>query len=81
MDDYPQLTTVGTTYPDFPELSGKYYTKDDMKEIVSYAAERGIDVIPEIDLPGHSTALLAAMPQLSCKGGTFEPYPEERPVE
>lgn len=81
MDDYPQLTTVGTTYPDFQELSGKYYTKDDIREIVAYAAERGIDVIPEIDLPGHSTALLAAMPQLSCKGGTFEPYPEERPVE
>lgn len=81
MDDYPKLTTVGTTYPDFPELSGKYYSKEDLQAVVSYAAERGIEVIPEIDLPGHSTALLAAMPQLSCKGGTFEPYPEERPVE
>lgn len=80
MDNYPELTTKGTFYPDFPELSGKYYSTDDLKELVRYAHALGIEIIPEVDLPGHSTALLAAMPQLSCKGGTFEAYPEELPI-
>ena len=79
VDKYPSLTQEGTYYYDFPEMSGKYYTKEDLKEIVRYATSRGIEIIPEIDLPGHSTALLAALPELSCKGGTFETYPEERP--
>ena len=73
------LFRSGTYYYDFPEMSGKYYSKEDLKEIVRYAATRGIEIIPEIDLPGHSTALLAALPELSCKGGKFETYPEERP--
>lgn len=80
MDKYPELTEKGTFYPDFPDLSGKYYTTDDLKELVRYARSLGIEIIPEVDLPGHSTALLAAMPQLSCKGGTFEAYPEELPI-
>lgn len=79
MDKYPELTEKGTFYPDFPDMSGKYYTTDDLKELVRYARSLGIEIIPEVDLPGHSTALLAAMPQLSCKGGTFEAYPEELP--
>lgn len=80
MDKYPELTEKGTFYPDFPDMSGKYYTTDDLKELVRYAQSLGIEIIPEVDLPGHSTALLAAMPQLSCKGGTFEAYPEELPI-
>lgn len=80
MDKYLELTEKGTFYPDFPDLSGKYYTTDDLKELVRYAQSLGIEIIPEVDLPGHSTALLAAMPQLSCKGGTFEAYPEELPI-
>ncbi|MFI3314638.1 MAG: family 20 glycosylhydrolase [Rikenellaceae bacterium] len=78
MDQYPELVEKGTYYYDFPELSGKYYTKDDLKGLVQYALERGIEIIPEIDMPGHNTALLAAMPHLSCNGGEFEAYPEER---
>ena len=77
MDKYPELTEAGTYYKDYPELSGKYYTKEDLKEVVRYATSKGVEIIPEIDLPGHATALLAALPQLSCKGGTFETYPEE----
>lgn len=80
MDKYPELTEKGTYYADYPELSGKFYTKDDLKEVVRYASLYGIEVIPEVDLPGHSTALLAALPQLSCNGGTFEAYPEEMPI-
>lgn len=78
MDNYPNLVKDGTYYYDFPELSGKYYTKDDLKEVVRYAGIRGIEVIPEVDLPGHSLALLAALPELSCRGGKFEATPEER---
>ena len=51
---------------------GGYYTQDELKEIVAYAAERGITVIPEIDLPGHMVAALAAYPELGCTGGPYE---------
>ena len=80
MDQYPELTAKGTYYSDFPDLSGKYYSTNDLKEIVKYAQALGIEIIPEVDMPGHAIALLAAMPQLSCKGGTFEAYPEELPL-
>lgn len=80
MDQYPELTAKGTYYSDFPDLSGKYYSTNDLKEIVKYAQALGIEIIPEVDLPGHAIALLAAMPQLSCKGGTFKAYPEELPL-
>lgn len=49
-----------------------YYTQEDLKEIIEYAKKRYIEVIPEIDLPGHTTALLASYPELSCTGGPFE---------
>lgn len=49
-----------------------YYTQEDLKEIIEYAKKRHIKIIPEIDLPGHTTALLAAHPELSCTGGPFE---------
>lgn len=50
------------------EVYGGYYTKDDIKEIVAYAAERYIDVIPEIEMPGHSEAALQCYPELICEG-------------
>lgn len=49
-----------------------YYSHEDIREIVAYAAERHIEVIPEIEMPGHSTAALASYPNLSCTGGPFE---------
>ena len=51
---------------------GGFYTQDQMKEIVAYAAERGITVIPELDLPGHMVAALTAYPELGCTGGPYE---------
>ena len=51
---------------------GGFYTQEEMKEVVAYAAERGITVIPEIDLPGHMVAALAAYPELGCTGGPYE---------
>lgn len=49
-----------------------YYTQEEIKEIIVYAAQRHITIIPEIDLPGHTMALLASYPELSCMGGPFE---------
>lgn len=46
--------------------SAKHYTQDELREIVSYAAQRHIEVIPEMDIPGHTVAILAAYPELSC---------------
>lgn len=81
MEKYPDLAEKGTYYKGFPALSGKYYTQEDLKALVDYAAVRGVEIIPEVDLPGHSSALLAGMPQLSCRGGEFMTYPQEMPYE
>ena len=66
---YPKLTEVGAwrTETDGSRYGG-YYTQDDVKEIVAYAAEHFITVIPEIEMPGHSVAAIASYPFLSCTG-------------
>lgn len=51
---------------------GGYYTQEDIREIVQYAQQRYITIIPEIEMPGHCVAALAAYPELSCTGGPFE---------
>lgn len=51
---------------------GGFYTQAEIKEIVAYAARRHVTIVPEIELPGHSTAAIASYPQLSCTGGPFE---------
>lgn len=53
---------------DEPRTNGGYYTKEEIEEIVQYAAERYIDVIPEIDIPGHCCAILEAYPEFACAG-------------
>jgi hexosaminidase len=50
---------------------GGFYTQDDIREVVRYAAARHITIVPEIEMPGHSSAALAAYPQFSCHGGPF----------
>ena len=50
---------------------GGFYTQADIREVVAYAAARHITIVPEIEMPGHSTAALAAYPQFSCTGGPF----------
>ena len=55
---------------------GGYYTQGDIREVVNYAAARHITIVPEIEMPGHATAALAAYPQFSCTGGPFEPLME-----
>ena len=51
---------------------GGFYTKQEIAEIVDYAAARGIEVIPEVEFPGHCSAILAAYPQFSCDGGPYD---------
>ncbi|HBK32733.1 MAG TPA: beta-N-acetylhexosaminidase, partial [Porphyromonadaceae bacterium] len=51
---------------------GGFYTQEEIKDIVAYAAERYITIIPEIDLPGHMLAALASYPELGCTGGPYE---------
>ncbi len=80
---YPKLTTVGAwnvkkegrfnTFSkpaaDEPRNYGGFYTHEDIKEIVAYAASRYVNVLPEIDVPGHSLAAIASYPELSCTPG------------
>jgi hexosaminidase len=64
---YPRLTEVGAWRTEKNGTKyGGYYTQADIKEVVAYAAERHITVIPEIEMPGHSSAAVAAYPWLSC---------------
>ncbi|MBN2091192.1 family 20 glycosylhydrolase [candidate division KSB1 bacterium] len=72
---YPELTQIGawrkeTMGDSIPH--GGFYTQEDVKEIVAYAQKRFITIVPEIEMPGHSQAALAAYPELSCTGGPFE---------
>ena len=81
---YPLLTEIGsirkgtcikkdfTSHDGVPYGEGMWYTQDQIREVVAYAAAKGIDVIPEIDLPGHMLGALAAYPELGCTGGPYE---------
>ncbi len=61
---FPKLHQVGS--------EGQYYTQDQVREIVAYARDRGIRVIPEFDMPGHTTALLAAYPELASAPSQYQ---------
>ena len=80
---YPKLTSIGAFRKESmvghyneQRLDGKpyggFYTQEDIKEIVAYAKQKHITVVPEIEMPGHATAALAAYPEFSCTGGPFE---------
>ncbi len=70
---YPKLTQIGAWRKEADgSIYGGYYTQDDIKEIVAYAKSRFINIVPEIEMPGHCTASLAAYPENSCTGGPFE---------
>ncbi len=57
---------------------GGFYTHEDIKELVKYAAERYVNILPEIDVPGHSLAALASYPELSCTPGEYYVSPGDR---
>jgi len=74
IDKYPRLTEVGAWRKETAWHSGigngiphgGFYTKDDIREVVEYARRRCVTVVPEVEIPGHSTAAMAAYPELSC---------------
>lgn len=86
---YPRLTEIGTVraqtvvghartskeYDGKPYGEGMFYTADDVREVLRYAADRYIDVIPEIEMPGHALAALAAYPELGCRGEGYAVSP------
>ena len=79
---YPKLTEIGSVRAGTSNgvtgrahdgiLHGGFYTQADIREIVAYAAERHITIVPEVEMPGHALAALAGYPELSCTGGPFE---------
>lgn len=70
---YPKLTQVGGTRIDeYGKVYSGYYTQEEIKELVKYAQDRFINIIPEIDVPGHSLAAIASYPQLSCTGEKYD---------
>jgi hexosaminidase len=72
---YRDQTHVGHGSEDFigdGQRYGGFYTKDEIRDIVAYAQERFVTVIPEIEMPGHSQAVLAAYPEFACTEGPFE---------
>ena len=85
---YPKLTSVGgyrngTIVGHFPGTSndgirdGGFYTQEEIKDVVKYAADRYISIIPEIELPGHASAAIAAYPQLSCFPDSSTKHPSK----
>ncbi len=83
---YPKLTEIGSIrketmvgndfddmkYDGTPYGEGCWFSQEQVREIIAYAAAKGIDIIPEIDLPGHMLAALAAYPELGCTGGPYD---------
>ena len=61
--------TFSAPAADEPQDFGGFYTQDDIKEIVQYAKDRFVNILPEIDVPGHSLAAVASYPELSCTAG------------
>ncbi len=64
MDKYPLLTSVGSHSVNH---NAGYYTKDEIREVVAYAREKYITILPEVDMPGHMLSVLTAYPRLGCK--------------
>ncbi len=72
---YPALTEVGAFRKEFDAtVYGGFYTKDQIREVVRYAAARHITVVPEIEMPGHAMAAIRAYPHLSCEGKKIDTF-------
>ena len=81
---YPRLTEIGSirmdhTMPeeedgfyDEGEKIRRWYTDDEIRDVVEYAKVRGIEIVPEVEFPGHVSALLAAYPEYGCTGGPYK---------
>ena len=75
---YPRLTSVGAWRTEWDGgVHGGYYSQEEIKDIVAYAAERFVTIVPEIEMPGHAVAAIRAYPELSCTGepvGSFSTW-------
>ncbi len=71
---WKEWTSTGARYSEegSADAAGGYYTKDELRDLVGYAAQRHITVIPEIEMPGHSEEVLAAYPELGCSGEAYK---------
>jgi hexosaminidase len=73
--EYPLLTEIGSLRKDnrinWQPPQGGFYSEDEIREVVDFAAKRRIEIIPEVDLPGHASAILASYPELGCTGGPY----------
>lgn len=65
---YPKLTGIGAKFDSTYNHMGGYYTQADVREIIDFATLRGVEIVPEIEMPGHVLSVLAAYPDLSCTG-------------
>ena len=75
---YPELCIIGAIGSESdPAAPARFYTQDEIREIVAYAAERNIEVMPEIDMPGHATAFTKTFPQFNAGHRTVNPANEE----
>lgn len=74
LSDYQGFRVESKVFPKLHELgsNGEYYTQEDIQEIVSYARDRGIRVVPEFDLPGHSSGILVGYPELASAPGPYQ---------
>jgi hexosaminidase len=74
LSDDQGIRVESKRYPKLQELGseGRYYSQAEIREIVAYAYARGIRIVPEFDVPGHATAILAAYPKLASRPGPFE---------
>ena len=73
IERYPKLTEIGAWRTEASgERYGGFYTRDEVRAVVEYARERFITVVPEIEMPGHAVAMLAAHPELGCTGGPYK---------
>jgi len=73
IDAWPALATVGGS-TEVGGGEGGYYTKADYEAFVAYAQDRFVTIVPEVDMPGHTRAALASVPELNCDGQAPEPY-------
>ena len=73
-DKYPELNKKGSFRIEGDgSIHGGFYTKDEIRDVVAYAKERHIEIVPELEMPGHELAAIAMMPELSCKGEEITP--------
>jgi hexosaminidase len=73
--------TFSPPTPDEPRNYGGFYTHEDIKELVQYAADRFVNILPEVDIPGHSMAAVASYPELSCTPGKYQVNSGEKFME